>query len=385
MKFLFENDSIRDIKQAKEFVEQQKKVNYNNLTSSQKNDFIINIIKNMYNSKELSKANLAIVRALEDSNLNNVEFNNYLNNLTNQKINDDTIGLLYTLFKKRNLNFNRDKDWLLSNDIYDRDLDDTLYTIKALTFASDKKLQRDDNGKNKYFNKYLKVNDLIKDGKILSADEIVDIINKKQTRGFNNINNKDKSFKGVDVFKKAIKSNKYDLNSIIEYIFNTEDIIGDNALGNEDAIEDYLKSNDGKKDIVKVLRDTYTRSNILGTKYSEKDMLNSAFKDIITRFLDKKKKSDKDTKQSGSDVLTNNGITTFNRLKTLAVQSAYPNSDQETQREIFRAYLDSADGKRGLIKILNKNYNDTFVGSALDQIKDDLAELAQNIQISSKG
>ena len=259
MKFLLESSFLIeaiDIQTAKNNLETKLNKNYDNLNQAQKKVFISNILKQLNNYKTtISKAEQSIINNLVDSNLENKGFNKYIETLSSKPnlfITNQIIDLIYTLNKKGNIDFNRDT-WLEDNNLYKRDSKDILYTIKALTFASDKELQSE-NGTNKYFDKPLKVEDLYKDGKLLEAEQIRNLLNSKQTKGFdisantfknNKISKDTKIIKNIekvskDEIKKSLQAiGRYDekAQEIIDKIYDADnpstDYVADiyNALG----------------------------------------------------------------------------------------------------------------------------------------------------------
>ena len=381
-----EEDSFSNLEKAKKDAEQKIGKDYDSLNTIQRKIFISKVLESMDNYKRiLSKAKNAITDCILDSNWQNKDFNNYISNLNNEKIfNDQITQLVYNLFKNGSLDYNRDT-WLKDQQVYNRLPEDVLYTIKALTFASDPKLQEKD-GKNRYFDKPLKVSDLYEDDKLPTAARLRDKINEKQTKGFGvGVGNTESN--GSDIFKEIIKSQKYNLNDIIKYIVNNEYIMGDdiNDFAVKSSIDDYLRSNDGKRVLNKALMKEYsTDNNVLDTNYTLKDALNDGLKDLLSKFLSNSSKDNKELRQTGYEILKNNNITQ-DTLKDFVIKTVYPNKDQEMQRRIFDNYLDTADGRNKLRKILSASYNDTIVSNALDELKDSLETLAQNIQVRSKG
>lgn len=185
MRFLFEdnNESIPLLK-VKEQVEQEKNVSYKDLAGSQRDDFIKACIKSMPNTNTLRNATASIVNIIKETNWDPT-ISEYLSSLPDVTISDEIVNLVYDLLKDNKINYNESKDWLLNKQVYERPLDDTLYTIKALAFASNENLQKNSKGENRYFNDKnpLTVKDFFdENGNLYNADRIQGIIGEKQTK-----------------------------------------------------------------------------------------------------------------------------------------------------------------------------------------------------------
>lgn len=173
-----------DFLTAKKDFETESGKNYAKLNNNERSTFINNIINKMKNSKALNNARYGIINAIKNSNWD-ADLIYYLNKAQNEniKLTDNVVNLMADLIADRKINI-KTPFWYLKS-LYDRDEDDMLYTIKALTLASNKELQNED-GSNKFFddNNPLKISDLIDGTEIKGADEIVDIINSKQTKDY---------------------------------------------------------------------------------------------------------------------------------------------------------------------------------------------------------
>lgn len=188
MRFLFEanNKSIPLLK-VKEQIEQEKNVSYKDLSGSQRDDFIKACIKSMPNANTLQNATASIVDIIKETNWDPT-ISEYLSSLPNVTISEEVVDLVYNLLKDNKINYDESKDWLLNGQVYQRPLEDVLYTIKALTFASNQNLQKDSRGNNRYFDNEnpLTVKDFFdKNGNLYNADAIQDIIQEKQTKQVN--------------------------------------------------------------------------------------------------------------------------------------------------------------------------------------------------------
>lgn len=242
-----EEDSFSNLEKAKKDAEQKIGKDYDSLNTIQRKIFIYKVLESMDNYKRiLSKAKNAIIDCILDSNWQNKDFNNYISNLNNEKIfNDQITQLVYNLFKNGSLDYNRDT-WLKDQQVYNRLPEDVLYTIKALTFASDPKLQEKD-GKNRYFDKPLKVRDLYEDGKLPTAARLRDKINEKQTRGFDisskDFNKSTKISKDTQIIKDIEKVSKDEikksLQAIGRYDQKAQEII-DKIYDADDPSVDYV-------------------------------------------------------------------------------------------------------------------------------------------------
>lgn len=185
MRFLFEdnNESIPLLK-VKEQIEQEKNISYKDLAGSQRDDFIKACIKSMPNANTLQNATASIVDIIKETNWDPT-ISEYLSSLPDATISDEIVNLVYDLLKSNKINYNESKDWLLNKQVYERPLDDALYTIKALTFASNPDLQKNSKGENRYFDDKnpLTVKDFFdENGNLYNADRIQDIIGEKQTK-----------------------------------------------------------------------------------------------------------------------------------------------------------------------------------------------------------
>lgn len=182
-------------------VRQDKDNSYANLNSDQRHDFILDWVKERPNYKTLKPAQASIVNIIQDTNWDK-EFMNYINKIQDVKLTDEIVETIGTLLVNKKIK-SSNRDWLYNKDLYDRNLSDALFTIKAFTFADNTSTQVDDSGSNKYFdeNNPIKISDFKSNGKIKSAAEIKDIIDSKQTKGFRNVDDSVDS----DSYKTAIE------------------------------------------------------------------------------------------------------------------------------------------------------------------------------------
>ena len=182
MRFLLEadNNSLLSIKNQ---LEDKQKIRYSSLNDSKRLEFISKCVDRASNTKTFKQARGAVIKSIRDSNWNQ-DVINYLDNLDKQKITGSEVSLITDLIADGKIS--SDESWLYNDSLYDRDVSDALYTIKALTLASNPSLQniKDDNGNsiNKYFDEKnpLTVKDLEEGGKIKEAAEIQDIIASKE-------------------------------------------------------------------------------------------------------------------------------------------------------------------------------------------------------------
>ena len=171
----------KSLLELKEYKESQIGKEYEKLNSTDRKYFIEDCLDNMSGSNVIKRAKLPLIDAILQTNWNE-DIVKYIDNITKTKINNidnDVVDLSIDLIANKKVN--PDAQWLYNKSLYERNLDDILYTLKALAFADNKELQKTPSGKD-YFSEEnpLTVNDLIENGEIKGADEIVDVINGKQ-------------------------------------------------------------------------------------------------------------------------------------------------------------------------------------------------------------
>lgn len=382
MIFLFEKSSgyktIREARTAADEYFGKNNVNkyatYGKLDTNDRAKYIQWVVDNLANAKQLKSIKGNIINSILENGWDS-PITKYIERI-DFNIDQSTFNLVDTLIKNGSLS--ADRKWLYDPQVYNRSVQDTDYTIKVLTLASNEKLQKDEVGSNKFSDKALNPTYFYIRDKLMNVAQIKDKLNKWQTKKV--LTPSKDGITGQNILKSVLRTNAYKFDDILNYIINSDAIVGDRRLGNETAIRNYLASDEGKKKLKNVLQKSYKKDTTLGDDVSETNMLNKEFKSVVDDFLNKSKETKLD-KKPASRVLIDNGIRTFETLKKLAVQSAYPGENQETKREMFRNYLDTNEGKKKLNKILQTNYSDTFIETSLEQIKDDLAELAQNVDI----
>lgn len=165
-----------ELLKIKKSLEIDNKEEYKNMKDAQRNDFILDIIDRASNKDTLSKSRLAVVNAIKDSNWDKNVLQ-YLSDLPKGiDISNPIVEVTTNLIKDNKLNYNKGKEWLLNTSLYDRNENDVLYTIKALTLLDNPKLQKSVNGE-KILKGNLAVKNFIHKGVIDNADRINDIIN----------------------------------------------------------------------------------------------------------------------------------------------------------------------------------------------------------------
>lgn len=210
MRFLIEKtaESFDDILKARDYILSRDNIDYNKLNTYERNDFINEVIDSMKNNKILSQARLGIVESIKDSRWENDMFLSYLNNLPeNGKVTDNIIRLMYELIKTDKIEQDDLTNFTLS-EIYNRSESDALYTIKALAFVLNDKLQQNEAGENKYFDEPVKIEDLFIDGELASVDQIKDILDSRQTKDSDTSSSTKSStsrgVSGVELLKKEL-------------------------------------------------------------------------------------------------------------------------------------------------------------------------------------
>lgn len=150
---------------------------YDDLQGTQRDDFILKVIERASNRDTLSQARLAVVNAIKNSNWNE-NIVNYLGSLPNNiKISNPVVELTTNLINDNKIDYNKSKEWLSNRSVYDREEEETLYTIKALTLVDNDTLKQRD-GDN-IFKKEIKVEDLKEGDKFFNADKIKDILDRE--------------------------------------------------------------------------------------------------------------------------------------------------------------------------------------------------------------
>lgn len=185
MRFLFEAANYTNLLSAKQDLEQQKNISYDRLDRDHRREFIANCLDQLKNSRSLKPAYPEIIDSILDSEWNDRGFIRYIENIKeNIVIPGEVIKLVYNLMHSNKIDYTKSSKWLEDRDLYDRNLSDTLYSIKALTLADNEALQQDSKGNNRYFDddNPLVVNDFYIDGKLAPAAQIEDILNSKQTK-----------------------------------------------------------------------------------------------------------------------------------------------------------------------------------------------------------
>lgn len=223
MRFLFEAKQVfNDLLAAKSYLESQNNIKYIDLNQKDRIDFIYDVIDLMQNKNILKSNSGAVIKAIEDSKFGekNDAIIRYLNDLKNIKIKDNTISLVTQLIMNNSLSYDKSKNWLNNESLYDRPSGDTDYVIKILTLASNPELQKD------YFNEPLKVDDFIENGQIFDIAKIKDILDNKQTKNVDiKTSSKEAQTKARQEIKQFAKENNADENNVDSALDNANEKI----------------------------------------------------------------------------------------------------------------------------------------------------------------
>ena len=229
MRFLLEADN-QGLLGIKKDLETKTGKPYKSMNDSERTEFVGKVINKANNVNTLKPVIVSVAEAIKDSNWdkNIIKFLDKINLPSGLRLTDGEIRLITELLADNKIS--PSASWLYNKSLYDRDVSDTIYTIKALTLASNQALQTQtsETGEttNKYFkgNKPLKVSHLTnKDGTIKQASEIEDIINKKtdMSKEANQEKNSNKNKVKLDT-KSLIRSY---LKEIDQYKDGAEDVI----------------------------------------------------------------------------------------------------------------------------------------------------------------
>lgn len=223
MKAQSSDKSVRpsSLLQAKDNLEVETATNYDKLQGGDRNNFVKDCLGNMENADVFKQAENSIAKHIVDDNWKNKHFIGFLELLpTNIELDDDTVDLIYDLQTSKKID--RIPQWLSDPSLYNRPYKDRLYTIKALTFADNPKLQTGEDGDNMYFDNKnpLTVKDLMKNGEILPATQIETVINDKQTKEIQTKSNK-KDLDNANKIKKELiailgEMQKTDVNALVD-------------------------------------------------------------------------------------------------------------------------------------------------------------------------
>lgn len=152
----------------------------------QRFDYINNFLNSLPNAQHLKKAKDIYIDSILENGHNDLtnKFIPFIRNIYFD-VPKSIANLIKELVDKNKLNLKDSKvqKWLYSSDLYNRPEYDIDYTIKALTLASNPNLQKED-GVNKFSDKDLKIINFYKDGQLLSAEQIKDVLRKWQTKEF---------------------------------------------------------------------------------------------------------------------------------------------------------------------------------------------------------
>lgn len=180
MRFLLEaDDKYNTIAEAKAVEEKESGVRYNDLDKNSEFDFINHVLDRLNNSDNLQQARDTYIDIIRekgwDSSRNPII--PFIEKIP-EDLSSSIVELIYELINNKRIDISRDSDWLFNSSLYDRRIDDQVYSIKALVLASNPQLQQDKHGRNKFNsdNKYLTPQDLLDNGNILSVKDIKDVL-----------------------------------------------------------------------------------------------------------------------------------------------------------------------------------------------------------------
>lgn len=259
----FKHNKYENLLDAKKDYELYSQKEYNKLNDGQRTDFIINVINKMKNANTLNKAKYQVVKAIKQSNWNK-DIVYYLNKIDNVGLDNSIIELMSELIADKKID--PKKSVWYNKSLYDRNRDDILYTIKALTLVLNKSLQLDDKGNNKFFDddNPLNLTDLMDGDIVKGADEIIDIINSKQTKDVEFKNTKSPQAKTL--LKQQTQKNDAEIDKtlniaqqkIVDEVTDALIALGFKKPLIANAIKTYFRENSTTEEIIEdILRNYY--------------------------------------------------------------------------------------------------------------------------------
>ena len=229
------------LSEVKNRLEETRGTNYEDLQGAQRDDFILDVIKNTPNKNTLAQARLATVNAIKNSNWDK-NITDYLDNLPdNIKISNPVIELTTNLINDNKIDYNKSKEWLSNRSVYDREEEETLYTIKALTLVDNDSLKQREDGN--IFKKEIKVEDLKDGDKFFNADKIKDILDRETNP---NVKIAPERTRGSTTSKARVEEDSKELirgylTEISQYNANAEKVINDTFNPNL-SLDDNIKN-----------------------------------------------------------------------------------------------------------------------------------------------
>lgn len=352
MRFLVEAEQrFNDLVQAKSYLESQTGKKYLDLNSQDRVKFIDEVLKLMNNKKILTKNRMSVIKALQDSRfgVENQNVITYLNGLQdNGPATDNIIQLITTLILKGNLDYPTAKNWLNNKSLYDRSITDIDYTIKALTLAANKNLQKD------YFKEPLKVEDLIDEsGNIFTVAKIKDILDMNQAKEV------ETKASGEKLISDALNKSDITIDDVKEYL---KSIYGDKLTKEISDVIDTDSIEDSLEDII-------NRIYISDKNSSSKDKLDDALKKAISSVDN----TNKEKGTTGQDILKNILRSSGKEVnKESALEYIKNLFKEDNRRSIMANAIDQGIVDTQINKILNKRYKDTLISDAKELLDYDL-------------
>lgn len=183
---------------------------------------------------------------------------------------------------------------------------------------------------------------------------------------------------GKDILRVKLGKNNFTTANIIDYVAS---LVPETE---RDKIKTTLSTDKGKADLANILSKDYSDTN-LGDDVTPLDMLNSALK---AKFMTPENSTSDNSKatRTGQEILiADANIKNADELFDFAAESVKDAEDVEPiKKKMFRTWLQTTEGKNNLKKILVKNYQDTLLGTALDDVKSDIADLIMNVNYGPK-
>lgn len=347
----------------KSLISSEQSIKFDNMTSNNKLDFIEAFIKDLPNYRYLDTATDIISQSILTHGFNTSE-NKFLKYLTKVKwdLNSSTANIIYTLLENGNLRL--DFDWLYNRSLYKGNVENVNYKLKALAYASNANLQAN-------ANKKLKPELLFDGNKIKSITDIKRIL--KDIETYSKAEDVER-ITGVDIIRNEYKG-QYTRDNIIDYVLRLF------PKESQPIMTAIFADPNALNDIKKILAADYT-DKVLGDDVDSKDMLNDALISKLNELRNKHTnkinaltKSNKS--KTGEQILRDAGISTLNELSNLAYIAAIENEYSKFDAGTLKTWVLTPVGKAALNKILNSKYQDSIVGSALDNIKMDISELVK--------
>ena len=348
----------------KSLISTEQNIKFDNMTSNNKLNFISKFIKELPNYRYLDTAEDILTQSILLHGFNTSE-NKFLNYASKVKwdLNSSTANIIYTLLENGNIKLNF--DWLYNRSLYKGKPENINYKIKALAYASNINLQAN-------ADKRVKPELFFDGNKVKSIVDIKRILNSintyKATKDVEHVT-------GVDLLRDKYHG-EYTQANIIDHILNL--FPDPTTRTNMMAI---LAIPDVINDIKRILAADFT-DKVLGDDVDSIDMLNKSLiaklNEIRSKYNNRLQTLKKPNKtRNGEDILINDvNIKTMDDLIKFAINTADESGMDKFKSKALGDWLSTNDGKKALNKILNGKYQDSIVGSALDNLKLDIVQLS---------